>query len=155
MSIERIIMKDIFPSKVDVWIAAVCLAGPVIALGVLLAGALTGKSGDILTTFVPVIAVIGLLVWILVSTNYRFVNTNLLVRCGPFRWKIPISEITSVTPTGSVLSSPALSLDRIRIEYGTSRREIMISPRDKEGFLAALENRLPAAGREIIKRKVL
>jgi hypothetical protein len=45
-----------------------------------------------------------------------------------------------VVPTRNPLSSPALSLDRLRIEYGQGRA-IMISPADKGPFLRALEER--------------
>jgi hypothetical protein len=41
------------------------------------------------------------------------------------------------------LTSPAFSLDRLRIEYGRGRW-IMISPRDKDGFLRELEVRRSA-----------
>ena len=55
---------------------------------------------------------------------------------GPFRWRVPIDAITAITPTRSALSSPALSLDRLRIEYG--ERAILVSPIYKEGFVRAL-----------------
>jgi len=62
----------------------------------------------------------------------------LLVRSGPFRWRVPIADIVRITPTTNALSSPALSLDRLRIEYGRGSA-IMISPRDKDQFLRDLE----------------
>jgi hypothetical protein len=61
----------------------------------------------------------------------------LVVRSGPFKWCIPIADITSITPTSNPLSSPALSLDRLRIEYGRGHL-LMISPRDKEQFVRDL-----------------
>jgi hypothetical protein len=39
-----------------------------------------------------------------------------------------------------VLSSPALSLDRLKIDYSDAR-SIMISPEDRERFLADLKSR--------------
>ena len=65
---------------------------------------------------------------------------DLLVRSGPFRWRVPLGQIHSVTPTRNPLSSPALSLDRLRIEYGDGKW-ILISPRERERFLEALEAR--------------
>jgi len=147
-------MEDYFRSKVDPWIASVCLAGPLGALGALLAVRSTGKREDLLVTLVLVVAAIGLVVWILLSTIYRFDNPNLIVRSGPFRWTVPVAEITSVTRTRSPRSSPALSFDRLRIEYGSSRREVIISPRDQAGCMAALESRLPASTRRIVKQGI-
>lgn len=43
-----------------------------------------------------------------------------------------------MAPTRGPLSSPALSLDRLRIEYG-KRGVVLISPREKEAFVRALE----------------
>ena len=145
-------MKEYFPSKVDWWVIAVCLAGPFVSFIVVLVIARTGTVNDVLITLVLVFATVGFVAWILLSTNYRFKNTALIIRSGPFRWNIPVREIVSVTRTRSPWSSPALSLDRIRIEYGSPRREIIISPRDQAEFFAALEGRLPADRGNVIRR---
>jgi hypothetical protein len=62
---------------------------------------------------------------------------SLLIRCGPFRWTVPIDSITAVEETRNPLSSPALSLDRLRIRYG-KQRQVMVSPADKAGFMKAI-----------------
>ena len=72
----------------------------------------------------------------LVGTHYTVSGNTLRVACGPFRWKVPLDAIQSVEATRNPLSSPALSLDRLRIHYG--RRRIMVSPSDKAGFLKAI-----------------
>src|SRR3546814_13731637 len=56
---------------------------------------------------------------------------QLRVLSGPFKWSVPLAKITAITPTSSPLSSPALSLDRLRIDYGVGN-SVMISPRNKE-----------------------
>ena len=61
----------------------------------------------------------------------------LRVVSGPFRWRVPIADIQSVTPTRSLWSAPALSLDRLRINYGNGRC-ILVSPADKQGFMEAI-----------------
>jgi hypothetical protein len=45
-----------------------------------------------------------------------------------------------VLATRSPLSSPALSLDRIRIDYGKGK-SVMISPLNKADFLLELQSR--------------
>jgi hypothetical protein len=87
------------------------------------------------------------LIWMLVfSTYYLIENNQLIVKSMIFRWKINISDITQIESTHNPLSSPALSLDRLRIYYMKNGRmtSIMISPKDKEGFLNTLRN-MPSA----------
>ena len=130
--------SKVFRSKVDWWIR--------ILLGLAIAGLFVACATVILEGVDPVgttitilscIAGLALIVWVLVGTVYKIERGTLIVRSGPMRWKIPIDEITSVEATRSPLSSPALSLDRLRIRYG-KRRRIMISPADKAGFLRAI-----------------
>jgi hypothetical protein len=126
-----------FPSRVDGWLAALLLAGVGVALaGVLVAGSALPWPIAIFTLALGCV----LPVWLLVSTGYTLTDQQLVVKAGPFGWRVPIGEIRSVAPTRSALSSPALSLDRLRIEYGDSR-SIMVSPRDRERFLNELEAR--------------
>lgn len=82
--------------------------------------------------------------WVLTSTRYTLTATDLHVASGPFRWSVPLRDVRAVTPTRNPLSSPALSLDRLRIDYGR-RRWLMISPIDKEGLVRELEARRATA----------
>lgn len=86
----------------------------------------------------------GLPLWLLFSTTYSISSGVLLVRSGPFSWNIPLSEITRIVPTRSALSSPALSLDRLRVEYG-SRNAVLVSPLDQATFMRAISEAKSAA----------
>ncbi|RIK97992.1 MAG: hypothetical protein DCC71_21360 [Proteobacteria bacterium] len=92
------------------------------------------------------LAVAGFIAWTLFGTAYRIGDDAILVRSGPFRWRIPLGAIVSVTPTRNPLSSPAVSLDRLRVAYRAARgeRALMLSPADKAGFLAELAARCPS-----------
>jgi len=61
------------------------------------------------------------------------------------RWRIPAREITRITPTRSLTSSPALSLDRLRIEYDGGRQAVLVSPVDQDAFIAAVRAAQQAA----------
>lgn len=129
-----------FHSKVDRWLLVAVLAS---AAGCLAAGVtamLTAPPGTASLIALFLLLVWAFPVWILGATYYVLTGDALHVRSGPFRWRIPIREIRAVTPTRNPLSSPALSLDRLRIDYGPSNW-IMISPRDHEDFLRELERR--------------
>lgn len=137
-----------FPSKVDGWLAGALLAGVGVALiAVLAAGSALPWP---VSVFMLALGCV-LPVWLLVSTRYTLTDDQLLVSAGPFRWRVPIREIKAVTPTRSPLSSPALSLDRLRIEYGDSK-SVMVSPGNREGFLLELEARRAHAVRAAAPR---
>lgn len=71
-------------------------------------------------------------------TDYTVKDGWLIVRCGfLFRSKYEIKDIRRVERTRSMLSSPALSLDRLSIKVG-KYDEIVVSPADKNGFVEAL-----------------
>jgi hypothetical protein len=71
--------------------------------------------------------------------RYAITDQHLVVRHGLVRQRIALRDITVVEPTRSPLSSPALSLDRLRIEFGTGFfKSAMISPAAKSEFLAEL-----------------
>jgi hypothetical protein len=132
-----------FRSKVDGWLAGVLLIS---ALASLMAVAIVGvvESPLLALAISPLLLLsVGLPLWVLRATEYRVDASDLHVRSGPFSWHVPLSEIRAVTPTRNPLSSPALSLDRLRIDYGRAG-SIMVSPADKESFVAELRKRVPA-----------
>ncbi|WP_151749407.1 PH domain-containing protein [Acinetobacter seifertii] len=71
------------------------------------------------------------------STYYVVENSTLVINSLVFHWKINIDDIIQIEPTHNPLSSPALSLDRLKISYMKNGRvaKVMISPKDKEVFL--------------------
>ena len=127
-----------FKSKVDTWILILMIVA--IVFQVFAVGTAALQADDPLATtglMLLVIGVSGLLVWLLFGTYYTVERGYLRIASGPFRWRVPLADITSVTATRSPLSSPALSLDRIMIRYG-KRGRVMVSPADREGFLKAI-----------------
>ena len=127
-----------FRSKVDIGIAIVLIAIVALDISIIIDIALrAGSPGATTVLVILCIAVIVLIVWLLLQTHYIVEKSDLRIVSGPFRWRIPIDQITTVRRTKNPLSSPALSLDRLRIEYG-GRRRIMVSPADKKGFLRAI-----------------
>ena len=81
----------------------------------------------------------------LLNTYYAVDDAGTLrVKCGfYFNTKIDIASIRKIENTRTLLGSPALSLDRIEIFYNQFDT-IVISPEDKPGFIAALQNINPA-----------
>jgi uncharacterized protein YcbX len=57
------------------------------------------------------------------------------------RIHVPLKSVTALRASRSLLSAPALSLDRIEVSYGSKR--VVISPRDRIAFVAAMKQRVP------------
>ncbi|OWP64103.1 hypothetical protein CDA63_05070 [Hymenobacter amundsenii] len=131
-------MKKVFPSAISWW-----LFGPIIALliGIGIYAAMEQRLLDALV----VVPALGLFYWLLRYTYYEVQPEQQVLRVvsGPFVWRVPVQDITSVLPTHNPLSSPALSLSRLKIHYG-KYGSVMISPADRAGFLAALLQLNPA-----------
>ena len=133
-----------FKSKVDRWVRVLLIF--VILTQIFAIGAAALQADDPMGTTVLILVAIGvvaLMLWLMTGTHYTVDRNTLKIVSGPFRWRVPIDQITSVESTRNPLSSPALSIDRIRIRYGKNRR-IMISPADKSGFLKAIGHDLTA-----------
>ena len=97
----------------------------------------------------PVVAYLVLLVVLAItvpttlrSTYYVIERDTLTIRSVGITWRVPIRSITSITPTRNPASSPALSLDRLRIDY--SGKFILVSPENRRGFIEALRAINPA-----------
>jgi membrane protein YdbS with pleckstrin-like domain len=126
-----------FKSKVDRWLLFLLVAVMVFEVVIMsIAATQLGSPRESIILIVAALAIVALIGSMLVGTHYTVSGNTLRVACGPFRWKVPIDAIQSVEATRSPLSSPALSLDRLRIQYG--KRRIMVSPSDKTGFLKAI-----------------
>lgn len=128
-----------YSSRIDAWILLLMLAaiaGQMLAIVALLVGDVPGLGQG--PVIVMLLLGIALVVSILVRTHYTIAAGTLRVVSGPFAWSIAIVEIKSITESRSPLSSPALSLDRLQIDYGSGRR-ILVSPADKQRFLEAIE----------------
>jgi hypothetical protein len=143
-------MEQIYTSKVDVWLIAVligvALLGFLVGLAALRASGVSGKRAPFLfTALLPLAIGLGLPIWMYTSTRYVLNDNTLLVKSGGFSWQIPVAEITAITPTRNARSSPALSLDRLRIDYSVDK-SVMISPKLKQQFLQDLDARRAKPG---------
>ena len=126
-----------FKSKIDRWLLFLLIAVMVFEVAVMSIAATQASGPSEATALIlTALALVALLGSMLIGTHYTVQDETLRIACGPFRWKVPIDAIESVEATRNPLSSPALSLDRLRIRYG--KRHIMVSPTDKAGFLRAI-----------------
>ena len=88
---------------------------------------------------IPMTLVTLLIVNIYTGTYYKITaDDRLIIKCGIVEtYEIEIKEIYSVTKTNAVWSSPALSLDRLEINFKGG--SVLISPKDKKRFIENLK----------------
>ena len=76
--------------------------------------------------------------------RYTLEADHLLIRCGLIRQRIAYRDITAIAPSRSVLSAPALSLQRVKISYRHTSSQL-VSPRERGIFIQMLQDRVRAA----------
>ena len=129
-----------FKSAVDLWLLVIVVLVVIISLGVSVRLVLQRSPAGYLISIWLIAVGIGLPLWLLYTTQYVVKDEVLKIQSGPFKWTIPITSISQVVETSNPLSSPALSLRRLEITYEESKT-IMVSPKDREGFLEAIGQR--------------
>lgn len=136
----------VFPSKIDIWLVVLLGGSLLLALAGVLTAAASVDDPAVWLGLAMTVAVGAFVVWLFRTTRYELDGRELVVRSGPFRWRIDLAAVESVTPSRNPLSSPALSLDRLQIRYGKGRF-LLVSPAERERFLAALVRAEPALER--------
>lgn len=135
-------MNDlIFKSKVDIWLLVVIDIAAFLSCYATIqqGGAWTIVAGKL----VLVAALVAYVTYVLFYIKYEFRGDHLLIYYQPFiKRSIKICEIKQVEATCNPLSAPAASLDRLKLTYAGGWT--LISPRDKEGFVAHLQKCNPS-----------
>lgn len=79
-----------------------------------------------------------LIIALMTSTRYKIDGNLLRIYVLVFQYKpIDITTITQIKETNNPLSAPAASLDRLELKQDT--KSILVSPKDKQGFIASLQ----------------
>jgi len=95
-------------SKIDLWAAIIIWVGIF-----LMGGTMTARYDQPVVGYAIGLPVIALLLWIYYGTYYELRDDYLYCKCGPFSEKIAYIKVKSVKLSRNMLSSMALSLDRI------------------------------------------
>lgn len=125
-----------YPTKVDWWLIPILCLPPIASVVVCIALAASGKWSELPIGLASVVFVVALYCGVVFPMRYGVDDTHLHVRSGLIHSRVPLADITEVYPTHNPLSSPALSLDRLWVQYGQGLfKAVMISPADRDGFL--------------------
>ncbi len=123
----------VYRSKIDAWLVivvyAVCLLSTVPVLFLTFS----------YTLLIITLLLLGFISMPFLGTRYIIEGTTLLIQSAPFtKQRYDILAISSISNSNNPISSPALSLDRIKITFN-NRRSVLISPAKKEDFLRELQ----------------
>jgi hypothetical protein len=130
----------IYKSKKDTWLIVVIMASMLVAVVaganlILFAPAIWERAMGMVILFAILIPIL-----LTAPVSYTIDRDNIHVRGGYKYWTIPIQNILAVRPSRLWIASPALSMDRLEIEYkdweGTSL--LLISPERTDQFLDEL-----------------
>ena len=137
-------INAVFTSKIDLWLAFLILGSSLLLILVPVWEWIYSDSSIRRILFISLLTIPGAILLLLIFFNikYSLSDDELFVKNGFSTQSIPLKDITHIIPTNSMLSAPALSLDRIEIKYKGGN--IVISPKDKEGFYHAVQQRVPA-----------
>jgi Bacterial PH domain len=129
-----------YRSKNDTWLISVIAAS--VILTILAGAALILFGEEIWLRFIGIVIIIASIVPVLLTTpiSYTIDSSSLHVRAGYKHWSIPLQDIIAVRPVRDWISSPALSLNRVEIEYRDwgGNSFLLISPARTEHFLNEL-----------------
>ncbi|MDA6069987.1 PH domain-containing protein [Flavobacterium sp. AC] len=122
-----------FKSKADVWL--------ILFLVVIFGAVLINLAYDQKWIgFVFILFVVAFILHVFLNTYYIIENDKLTIKCGFFiNLKIEIQSIKKITKSYNVISSPALSFDRIEIVYNQFDT-VLISPKDRLRFIEAIKS---------------
>ena len=137
-------VNAVFTSKIDFWLAFLILGSSLLLILVPVWEWMYNNSSIKRILFISLFTMPGAILLLLIFFNikYSLSEDRLFVKNGFSTQSIPLKDIIYIIPTNSMLSAPALSLDRIEIRYEGG--SIVISPKDKEGFYHAIQERVPA-----------
>lgn len=130
-----------FPSVVDTWLAVLLLALPLIPAATLLWAVLNAGEGA-WAAALSIAIMVAIYAGLIYPMRYGLARGHLIIRNGLMRQRIAYDDVISVYPTRNPLSSPALSNNRLAIQYGPGFfKRVMISPARRGEFLDALAER--------------
>jgi hypothetical protein len=153
-------LPKIYKTAVDWWLDPTLAIGPLVGAGVTVGSLVAGQlaaaviGGGVLTF------VVLLYMLVVIPIRYEIADGALTVRAGvALRLVIAWDRVRSIEPSSSPISSPALSMKRLRVTYAKPDGKdgwVLISPTDRTAFLAdvadASGGRLKLDGDRLVRR---
>lgn len=121
-----------YKSKIDLWLIIILT---LVFGGIVIISIINKDWIGLINAIIPTI-----FIWNMFrSTYYIITEEELIIRCGIFyKLVIKITDIRKISESNDLISSPALSIDRLKILYNRFDT-ILISPKKKYEFLQSIE----------------
>ncbi|TWU38991.1 hypothetical protein Q31b_40700 [Novipirellula aureliae] len=127
-----------FDSAIDLWLAALLMLAPGLSIALGLYLFFQEQPGDASIVFLVGTGCLLLTALFTAPCRYTILTDALSIRCGMLCYQIPLESIESVTKSRSIASAPALSVRRVCIK--TDKRSYLVSPKDLDQFIEALNS---------------
>ena len=130
-----------FHTKIDWWILGFLIAMTGLLIQLLYTMYAKGTMVEYPEHTAVYILTIAVIWWPVFNTRYIIENEALIIHSLFLKWYIPLKNIQNISKTNNSISSPALSLDRLKIEYMKDGKikQVLVSPRDQQAFRQAVE----------------
>jgi len=130
-----------FHTKIDWWILGFLIAMTGLLIQLLYTMYAKGTMVEYPEHTAVYILTIAVIWWPVFNTRYIIENEALIIHSLFLKWHIPLKNIQNISKTNNSISSPALSLDRLKIEYMKDGKikQVLVSPRDQQAFRQAVE----------------
>jgi len=130
----------VYRSKVDLWLGLILGVAVGYPLILTLLPIVKGEGVEWLITITTIFTLLTILP--LFAIKYVLYSDHLYVSCGIYgKVRVPYEAIDHIKETRNPLSSAAMSLDRIQIDYTENgiHRMVLVSPKRKKEFLKQIE----------------
>lgn len=134
-----------FRSKIDVWFIVLLI----LLFGLILTRLFYDENW---IGFAFILFVVAFIAYMFSTTFYIIENKKVFIKCGIFyNLSIDIASIKRISDSYNIISSPALSFNRLEILYNKFDT-ILISPKDKLRFIEAIEKINPEIEKKLKKK---
>lgn len=132
-----------FRSKIDWWVLGFLIAMTGLLIQLLFTMYAKGTMAEYPEHTSVYILTIAVIWWPVLNTRYIIQEDTLTIHCLFLKWNIPLANIQKMTPSHDSIASPALSLDRLKIEYikEGEHKQILVSPRNRQAFIEAVQTK--------------
>ena len=132
----------VYRSAIDLWVPVLLLMTPVTATFFAVMLIRQGRAADAMTLFLMGAGLLIVTGMFTLPCRYTILEDTLSIRCGVLFYQIPFADIQRVERSASLRSGPALSVRRVLVE--TKSRKYLVSPKDRDAFIADLQGAIDA-----------
>ncbi len=140
-------MNKTYKSAVDRWLIPLLAVGLLFPAAIVLWAAVVGSTTDLGVGLISALFTAAIFRGLVFPLYYTLNDDHLLIHFGMIKQRTPYDQIVGAHYCSSIISSPALSTQRIQIDV-RAKMGVMISPTDRSAFLDDLAERVPGARRE-------